>query len=150
APLAAGRPPQEGASPLGHRAEPGAGATAEPAGRPVRVPLDPWSAVAVVVAVAMATFAIQAVGTRGALAPVTLGTAVVAVGAAVVVARRERRPDPPPIVDPVLWRRPAFWTPVTIALLANVGFGALQFLLTLALQDVAGWTPLEAGGAFLL
>ena len=119
-------------------------------GRPARVPLDLWAAVAVVVAVAMATFAIQAIATRGWLAPATLGTAAVAVAAAVVFARRERRPAPPPIVDPVLWRRPAFWTPVTVALLANVAFGALQFLLTLALQDVAGWTPLEAGAAFLL
>ncbi len=149
-PLAAGRPPREGASPPGHSAEPGAGATAEPAGRPVRVPLDPWSAVAVVAAVAALTVAVQTVGTRGWQAPATVGTAAVAVGAAVVFARRERRRDPPPIVDPVLWRRPAFWAPVTVALLANVGFGALQFLLTLALQDVAGWTPLEAGGAFLL
>lgn len=115
-----------------------------------RVPLDPWAAVAVIVAVATLTVAVQAVGTRGWLAPATTGAALVAVLAAVVFARRERRADPPPIVDPVLWRLPSFWTPATVALLANVGFGALQFLLTLALQDVAGWTPLEAGAAFLL
>lgn len=127
-----------------------AGPERGPGDRPARVPLDPWSAVASILAVTALTSAVQTVGTRGWASPATLAGAVVAVAAAVVFARRERRPDPPPIVDPVLWRRPAFWTPVAVALLANVAFGSLQFLLTLALQDVAGWTPLEAGGAFLL
>ena len=121
-----------------------------PAPPGVRPALDRRAAVAVTAAVAALTFAVQTVGTQGWLAPATLGAAAVAAGGVVVFARRERRPEPPPVVGPVLWRRRAFWLPVTVALLANVGFGALQFLLTLALQDVAGWTALEAGGAFLL
>lgn len=121
-----------------------------PARPGARSALDRRAAVAVTVAVAALTFAVQTVGTQGWLAPATVGAAAVAAVGCVLFARRERRPDPAPVVDPVLWRRRSFWLPVTVALLANVGFGALQFLLTLALQDVAGWTALAAGGAFLL
>src|SRR5690606_14185194 len=44
----------------------------------------------------------------------------------------------------------AFQSPVRAATVANIGFGALELLVPLYLQDLRGWGPLETGVAFLV
>jgi MFS family permease len=55
-----------------------------------------------------------------------------------------------PIVAPALLHRPAYLRPTVAALVANVGFGALQLLVTFELQGEAGWSALATGAAFLV
>ena len=118
-------------------------------GRRVRsAPIDAAAAVAITVAVAAGTAAIQSLAVPGRDVD-TLVAVVVAVVAGAVFVARERRVLVP-IVAVAIRRARNFWLPVTVAWIANWGFGALQFLLTLQLQDVYGWSALETGLAFLL
>lgn len=75
-----------------------------------------------------------------------LGLGVVALA---TLVRHERRAADP-LVPPDLFVRRAFQSPVRAATVANVGFGALELLVTLYLQDLRGWGPLETGVAFLV
>src|SRR5439155_7125390 len=63
----------------------------------------------------------------------------------VVVERRQRRP----MLDLTLFRRPALAGASIVALALSAGMFAMFLYLTLYIQDVLGFTPLQAGLRFL-
>jgi EmrB/QacA subfamily drug resistance transporter len=76
---------------------------------------------------------------------------LVAVGGAVALALlpiAERR-APTPLLPIDLFRRPQFVAANLVTFLAYAAIGAFFFLLVLALQVVAGWSPLAAGTSVL-
>lgn len=91
---------------------------------------------------------LQEAGDHPAGSPVVWASLVCGAGALLAFLAIERRANDP-LVDAALLRRRAYVRPTTAALVANIGFGALQLLLTFQLQGQKGWSPLATGMAFL-
>lgn len=114
---------------------------------PEAVPVDRRSAVLATAAIALFVLLVQsgvATGWRSAAA------GVAAVGLVVtVVLLLGRRSAAVELVDRRIRRSRPYWRSTTVAFLANWGFGAGNFFLTLYLQDILGWTAFQTGLAFL-
>jgi DHA2 family methylenomycin A resistance protein-like MFS transporter len=93
------------------------------------------------------TFAVVRAGHSGA-DPAVLGSATVALAAAVGFARVEAR-SAHPLLPPALLRRPAFAAANAVAGVMNLGTLGLLFLLTLFLQGLQQRSALMAGLAVL-
>jgi EmrB/QacA subfamily drug resistance transporter len=71
--------------------------------------------------------------------------AVVALGAFVVLEARQRRP----MLDLTLFRSPTFTGANLVVLLVTLALFGVLFYLSLYMQNVLGYSPMEAGAAFL-
>jgi predicted MFS family arabinose efflux permease len=98
--------------------------------------------------IVLAVIGLQEAADRSLASPVVWGSLGVGAAALVGFVRLERRAADP-LVDPRLLGRVGYRRPVVAALVANVGFGALQLLLTFELQGQDGWSALATGMAFL-
>lgn len=111
--------------------------------------VDPTAAVAVTSAIAFLLLAVQ-VGTAQGWGSAISIACWVGLGLSVgLLVWRERGPAAP-IVDRAIVRSRNYRRASAVAFLANWGFGAANFLLTLYLQDILGWSAFETGLAFLL
>ncbi|NAZ83188.1 DHA2 family efflux MFS transporter permease subunit [Kineococcus sp. R8] len=116
------------------------------AARPRR--LDPVGQVLVVAALLTLTTAIIEGPRRGWTSPLVLGAVAVAVGAVAGLARYEpRRRDP--LLQVEFFRSAPFTGAVVTAVAVFATFGGFLFLNTLYLQEVRGFSPLDAGLATL-
>jgi MFS family permease len=115
---------------------------------PEAEPLDPVVATSATAAIALLLLALQS-GVAGGWwrPPVALATLGLVV--AVLVLRARRRHGAAPLVDRHILTSTRYRRSTTVAFLANWGFGAGNFFLTLYLQDILGWNALETGLAFL-
>jgi DHA2 family methylenomycin A resistance protein-like MFS transporter len=93
-----------------------------------------------------AVFAVIEAG-RGSTG-VAVGGAAVAVGGFVLGLRAERRAEHP-VLPLDLLRRPPFFGPNLVAFVMNSTFNGTLFVTMLYLQDVRGYSPLQAGAAVL-
>ncbi len=110
--------------------------------------IDLVGAAMVTGAVTAVVYGLQEAGLRGWTDPVV--TAALAFGALLFVAFVvEQRRGSDRLIDAAISRSAAFRPPVTVAFLANWGFGALNILLTFWLQDVRGESAAMTGVIFL-
>ncbi|MGY1594958.1 MFS transporter [Geodermatophilus sp. SYSU D00708] len=105
--------------------------------------LDVLGAVQSIVAVLGLVYAVKEVVGHGPT-PAAAGTAAVALGAAVLFVRRQRRVDDP-LVDLRLFANRAFSGALASQLIALLALTGLLFFFSQYLQLVRGHTPLEAG-----
>ncbi|MFJ8912780.1 MFS transporter [Amycolatopsis sp. NPDC102389] len=82
----------------------------------------------------------------GSATAIGLYVSIVIVAAAFVTVERRRRD---PLIDPALFRVPAFTGAVLGAIAVFVALSTTLLLTTFSLQDARGWTPLAAGMAVL-
>jgi len=87
-------------------------------------------------------------GPEGGLSAVDVIAVVVGLVSLVVLVRVERRAEDPMVPFRLFANRP-FATANLMTLLVYGGMGLVFFLLSIQLQVTAGWTPLEAGLAFV-
>jgi EmrB/QacA subfamily drug resistance transporter len=112
------------------------------AGRPRRV--DPVGQVLVIVALATLTYGIIDAPQAGWGSAETIGLFVVALGAlGALVPYELRRRDP--LIEPRFFRSPPFTGATLIAISAFAGFAGFLLLNTLYLQEVRGYSALQAG-----
>ncbi|WP_433274204.1 DHA2 family efflux MFS transporter permease subunit [Actinosynnema sp. CS-041913] len=110
--------------------------------RPGRV--DPLSVVLSVVGVVAVVYAIKEAAHSGAGRVDVLAAAVVGVVVLVVFARRQTGLDEP-LIDVRLFKARAFSASVGATLVAMFASLSLSLILAQYLQQVLGWTPLQAG-----
>lgn len=110
-------------------------------------PLDPWSAVLVLVAMLALVFGIKTAAKGGALG---LGLAALAVGLVVIVVfvRRQLRLAHP-MIDVRLFATGAFSGAVLVNLLSVFSLIGFLFFVSQQLQLVHGYAPMDAGLALL-
>jgi EmrB/QacA subfamily drug resistance transporter len=112
------------------------------AARPRR--LDPVGQLLVIVTLATVTYAIIDAPSAGWLSAQTIALFVVSASSlASLVAYELRRREP--LIEPRFFRSPPFAGATMIAVCAFAGFAGFLLINTLYLQDVRGYTPLEAG-----
>ncbi len=112
------------------------------AARPRR--LDPVGQLLVIVVLATVTYGIIDAPDAGWASAQTLGLfAVSAVSLASLVAYELRRRDP--LIEPRFFRSPPFAGATMIAVCAFAGFAGFLLINTLYLQEVRGYSPLQAG-----
>ncbi len=112
------------------------------AARPRRV--DPVGQVLVIVALASLTYGIIDAPQAGWGSAETIGLFVVSLGAlAALVPYELRRRDP--LIEPRFFRSPPFTGATLIAISAFAGFAGFLLLNTLYLQEVRGYSALQAG-----
>lgn len=87
-------------------------------------------------------------GPEGGLSAVDIVAVVIGLVSLFVLIRVERRADDPMVPFRLFANRP-FATANLMTLLVYGGMGIVFFLLSIQLQVTAGWTPLEAGLAFV-
>ncbi|GLZ81634.1 MFS transporter [Actinorhabdospora filicis] len=110
--------------------------------------LDPPGQALLAVVIAVAVGALIEGPRVGWTSPVAIGLyAVLAVAALAFALVEARRAEP--LVDPGLFRRPAFAGAVLGAVAVFAALSATLFLATFRLQHTEGWTPLAAGTAAL-
>jgi EmrB/QacA subfamily drug resistance transporter len=110
--------------------------------RPRRV--DPLGQVLVIVALASLTYAIIEAPSAGWSSMQTIGLFVLSAFAlATLVVHEPRREDP--LIDPRFFRSAPFSGAAVSAICAFAGFSGFLFVNTLYLQDVRGFSALEAG-----
>jgi len=110
--------------------------------------VDPVGQVIVIVALASLTYAIIGGPKAGWFSPQTIGLAAVAAAALIALILYEpRREDP--LIELRFFRSVPFSGATVIAVCAFAAFAAFLFLNTLYLQDVRGYTALQAGLAVL-
>ncbi|HET8582849.1 MAG TPA: MFS transporter [Jatrophihabitans sp.] len=105
--------------------------------------LDVAGLAGLVIGLAALVFAVIAAG-RGAGAAEVGGAAAVALLGFAVGLRAERLAEYP-VLPLDLLRRTAFVGPNVVALIMNLTFNGLLFVVTLYLQDVRGFPPIESG-----
>ena len=105
---------------------------------------DPVGQVSVMVLLTSLTFGIIEGDGRGWNSAVVLGCFVLAIIAAALLARYERRRIEP-LLDPRLFASVPFTGAVLCAVVGYAAFAGFLFLNTLYLQDVRGLSPLQAG-----
>jgi EmrB/QacA subfamily drug resistance transporter len=107
-------------------------------------PLDlPGQALVIVLLVALTSGFIQASDgdwTSGVVLGL-LGLALVALAGFVALERRRENP----LLDPALFRNPAFAGSAAIAVLAFIAFAGFLFVNVLFLQEVRGYSPVQSG-----
>ncbi len=112
------------------------------AARPRR--LDPVGQLLVIVALATVTYGIIDAPEAGWLSAQTIALFVVSASSlASLVAYELRRREP--LIEPRFFRSPPFAGATMIAVCAFAGFAGFLLINTLYLQEVRGYTPLEAG-----
>lgn len=87
-------------------------------------------------------------GPEGGLSAVDIVAVVIGLVSLMLLIRVERRADDPMVPFRLFANRP-FATANLMTLLVYGGMGIVFFLLSIQLQVTAGWTPLEAGLAFV-
>src|SRR5262249_45379425 len=106
--------------------------------------LDPVGQVLVIVTLATVTYGIIDAPSAGWISAQTLGLfAVSATALGTLVSYELRRREP--LIEPRFFRSPPFAGATLIAVCAFAGFAGFLLINTLYLQDVRGYTPLEAG-----
>jgi EmrB/QacA subfamily drug resistance transporter len=106
--------------------------------------LDPVGQLLVIVTLATVTYAIIDAPTAGWVSAQTIALFVVSASSlASLVAYELRRREP--LIEPRFFRSPPFAGATMIAVCAFAGFAGFLLINTLYLQDVRGYTPLEAG-----
>lgn len=100
------------------------------------------------VALAAATYALTGGSVHGWTSPVVLGSAAVAAVAGAVFVAVERRAVTP-MVDAGLFLVRAFRGGVAVQVLWGLGVNGVFFYTAIYLQDVRGYSPTQAGLAFL-
>ncbi len=106
--------------------------------------LDPVGQLLVIVVLATVTYAIIDAPSAGWGSAQTLGLFTLSFVSLVTLARYElRRPEP--LIEPRFFRSPPFAGATMIAVCAFAGFAGFLLLNTLYLQDVRGYSPLQAG-----
>ncbi len=110
--------------------------------------VDWWGAVLLIVALTAFVLALHFAPHASPGPEMAMALAVVAVVAAMLLVRQERRSSSP-LVDPTHLRSRGFRVSCAVAFLANVAFAAVMFFLALYLQDVYGLGPAAAGATFL-
>lgn len=113
-----------------------------------RRPIDVTGAVLVTVAVTLVVYGFQEAGTYGwgdAQVSGPMGLGVVVLAAFVVQQRRSADP----LIERAILHARDYRAPVTVAFLANWGFGAINILLTFWLQDVRDLSAAVTGLVFL-
>ena len=113
----------------------------------VESPLDIGGAALTALALGGITFALIQ-GPEGGLGTIDVFAAVTGLLALAVLVRVERRSADPMVPFRLFSNRP-FATANLMTLLVYGGMGIVFFLLSIQLQVTAGWTPLEAGLAFV-
>lgn len=88
-----------------------------------------------------------AAGTRWGSAPILIGCAVFLLATAGFHHVERHRSEP--LVDPALFRIPAFTAAVVSAAVVFAGFSLTLLSTTLLLQNTLGWSPVAAGAATL-
>ncbi len=112
------------------------------AARPRR--LDPVGQVLVILTLATVTYAIIDAPTAGWISAQTIALFVVSASSlAFLVAYELRRREP--LIEPRFFRSPPFAGATMIAVCAFAGFAGFLLINTLYLQEVRGYSPLEAG-----
>ena len=112
------------------------------AARPRR--LDPVGQLLVIVTLAAVTYGIIDAPSAGWVSAQTLALFAVSASAlAFLVAYELRRREP--LIEPRFFRSPPFAGATMIAVCAFAGFAGFLLINTLYLQDVRGYSPLEAG-----
>ncbi|MGO4716873.1 MFS transporter [Bradyrhizobium sp. 2TAF24] len=121
---------------------------APPAARAVRRGLDPAGQILAIVALCgLTTLFIQS-GPLGWLHPLVIASGVMfVVAAATFIVVESRSPDP--MLPLMLFRSGAVSASCIVGLLTNFAFYGLMFVLSLFFQVVKGFSPLQAGLAFL-
>ena len=110
--------------------------------------LDGPGAVLVALTLGALSWALIAAGDDGWAAPAVVGALVLGlVSAAVLVAVERRRPDP--MVPPELFASRQFRGANVVTAIVYASLGGVFFLLVVQLQQVLGYTALEAGAATL-
>ncbi|RJL31744.1 DHA2 family efflux MFS transporter permease subunit [Bailinhaonella thermotolerans] len=99
-------------------------------------------------ALASLTYALIEGGTRGWTSPEILGAFAVAAVAAVAFALAERR-TADPMIDLSLFRRRAFGGGTLTMGLWSFGVFGIYFFTAIYVQNVLGFTPIQAGAAFV-
>jgi EmrB/QacA subfamily drug resistance transporter len=106
--------------------------------------LDPVGQLLVIVALATVTYGIIDAPTAGWASAQTLSLfAVSIISAASLAAYELRRREP--LIEPRFFRSPPFTGATLIAVTAFAGFAGFLLINTLYLQDVRGYSPLQAG-----
>ena len=106
--------------------------------------LDPVGQLLVIVTLATVTYAIIDAPSAGWGSAQTLGLfAVAAVSLASLASYELRRREP--LIEPRFFRSPPFAGATLIAVCAFAGFAGFLLINTLYLQDVRGYSPLQAG-----
>ncbi len=93
---------------------------------------------------ALLLFALSEAATAGWTAPRVVGSGLAGIVLGVVFVLQELRAHPP-IIDVRLFSRPLFTQGNLIMLPAFAMFSGFLFIMTLYLQELQGWSPLQAG-----
>jgi len=113
-----------------------------------RRPIDLVGAALVTVSISLVVFGLQEAGNVGWTDPLVLVAGVVGLAVFVAFVAQQRR-SAVRLVDAAITRAGAYRPPVTVAFLANWGFGAINILLTFWLQQVRGESAAMTGVVFL-
>lgn len=110
--------------------------------------LDPIGQLWSVLALTGVTAALIEAGPLGLAHPIVWGGFVLTLGASLAFARTEAR-SAAPMLPPALFRHARFNGAVVFGALVNLTYYGIIFVLSLYLQSVRGYSPLEAGFAYL-
>lgn len=110
--------------------------------------IDGIGAVLVTLAITAVVFGLQEAGSLGWGDPLVIGSLATGAVLFVVFVLQQRRLAEP-LIERAITRARAYRPPVTVAFLANWGFGALNIMLTFWLQDVRGESAATTGLIFL-
>lgn len=113
-----------------------------------RRPIDVVGAVLVTLSITAVVFGFQEAGSLGWEDPLVIGALAGGVLLFVVFLLQQRHVGSP-LIEQAITRATAYRPPVTVAFLANWGFGAINIMLTFWLQSVRGESAATTGLIFM-
>jgi EmrB/QacA subfamily drug resistance transporter len=113
-----------------------------------RQPIDLVGAALATLSVTFVVYGFQEAGSFGWRSPAVVGPIGLGVVVFVAFVLQQRRATHP-LIEPAIVHARSYRPPVTVAFLANWGFGAINILLTFWLQDVRGLSAATTGMVFL-
>jgi EmrB/QacA subfamily drug resistance transporter len=111
-------------------------------------PMDWLGSVLAVIALASVTYVLTTVPGEHSASPLSISAAVMAFGTSIAFAWHERRSNAP-MLPVAIFRSAPFVAANLVTLFVYGAFGAFSLVFTIALETIAGYSPVKAGSTLL-